>query len=378
MHQSQRGHGLRGVLRGVYCPHTKAHMHRRQTHIDALKLIAAQLIVLHHFAAYGPVSDALKDAAPQLSAWLFDYGRMAVQVFLVIAGFLAAKSLAPAGRLRTSHPLRAIVQRYLRLMPPYVTALLLAIAASNLARHWLTADFIPGAPGLGQFLAHGALLHNLLGLESLSAGVWYVAIDFQLFILVIALLWLGHGWARAWVLALMLASLFFFNRHEAFDDWALYFFAAYGMGMAAFWACRARRAHMQLALLALLGATAAAALAVDFRGRIAVALGVALLLGLAQWREQNFPAAPPPTPSWLARWVALRGNSSYALFLVHFSVLMLCNALWVHFGLQGADALAWVALAYWVACLGVALLFERWVERPLSGLFLTPKLLYKT
>jgi peptidoglycan/LPS O-acetylase OafA/YrhL len=75
--------------------------------------------------------------------------------------------------------------------------------------------------------------------------------------------------------------------------------------------------------------------------------------------------------------VALRGNSSYALFLVHFSVLMLCNALWVQLGLMGAGALAWVVLGYWVTCLGVALLFERWVERPLSGLFALPKTLLK-
>jgi peptidoglycan/LPS O-acetylase OafA/YrhL len=353
-------------------------MHHRQTHIDALKLIAAQLIVLHHFAAYGPLSDALEEVAPRLSDWLFEYARMAVQAFLVIAGFLAAKSLAPAGRLRVPSPWRAIAQRYLRLVPPFVAALLLAMACSALARQWLTAHFIPAAPTWGQFFAHSALLHSLLGVDSLSAGVWYVAIDFQLFVVMTALLWLGRGWARAWVLGLMLAALFFFNRHEDFDNWALYFFAAYGMGAAAFWASKAQRAGAQLALLALLACAGGAALAVDFRERIAVALGVALLLGLAQWRAQNRPTTPSAGPSWLARWVAVRGNSSYALFLVHFSVLMLCNALWVQQGLQGAGALAWVVLGYWVASLGVALLFERWVERPLSGWFSISKPLLKT
>lgn len=353
-------------------------MHHRQTHIDALKLIAAQLIVLHHFAAYGPLSDVLEDVAPRLSDWLFDYGRMAVQAFLVIAGFLAAKSLAPTGRLRAPSPWRAAAQRYLRLTPPFVAALLLAMACSALARQWITYEFIPAAPTWGQFFAHVALMHNLLGVNSLSAGVWYVAIDFQLFILMTALLWLGRGWARAWVLGLMLASLFFLNRNENLDDWALYFFAAYGMGAAAFWAGQARRAGIQLALLALLATAGALALSVDFRGRIAVALGVALLLGLAQWLTQNAPPRAPAAPSWLARWVALRGNSSYALFLVHFSVLMLCNALWVQLGLMGAGALAWVVLGYWVTCLGVALLFERWVERPLAGWISIPKTLLKT
>jgi hypothetical protein len=40
--------------------------------------------------------------------------------------------------------------------------------------------------------------------------------------------------------------------------------------------------------------------------------------------------------------------------------------------------LAWVVLGYWVASLGVALLFERWVERPLSGWFSIPKTLSKS
>jgi hypothetical protein len=34
--------------------------------IDAFKAIASQLIVLHHLAAYGPISDAVQQIAPSL------------------------------------------------------------------------------------------------------------------------------------------------------------------------------------------------------------------------------------------------------------------------------------------------------------------------
>ena len=44
-----------------------------------------------------------------------------------------------------------------------------------------------------QFLAHALLLHSLLGMDALSAGVWYVAIDFQLFTLFVAVLWLARS-----------------------------------------------------------------------------------------------------------------------------------------------------------------------------------------
>ena len=77
---------------------------RRQAHIDVLKVIASQLIVLHHFSAYGPLSDAMNEALPRITAWLYDYARMAVQVFLVLARYLAVRSLAPDGVLRGEAP----------------------------------------------------------------------------------------------------------------------------------------------------------------------------------------------------------------------------------------------------------------------------------
>ena len=65
--------------------------------INVLKAGAAQLIVLHHLAFYGPMSDHVQPMWPALIDWLGDSARIAVQVFLVIGGFLAAKSLAPGG-----------------------------------------------------------------------------------------------------------------------------------------------------------------------------------------------------------------------------------------------------------------------------------------
>jgi peptidoglycan/LPS O-acetylase OafA/YrhL len=73
----------------------------RDARIDLLKLLCAQCIVLHHFSAYGPLSDGLELAMPQLSALLFDYGRMAVQVFLVVGGFLAVASFDSAQGIRS-------------------------------------------------------------------------------------------------------------------------------------------------------------------------------------------------------------------------------------------------------------------------------------
>jgi hypothetical protein len=56
-------------------------MPRRLIHIDAAKVVASNLIVLHHFTVYGPLAVALDVAAPRLTDFFFEYARMAVQVF---------------------------------------------------------------------------------------------------------------------------------------------------------------------------------------------------------------------------------------------------------------------------------------------------------
>ena len=215
-------------------------------------------------------------------------------------------------------------------------------------------------------MSHVTLLHSVLGYDALSAGVWYVAIDFQLFALFTLMLWLGRSpyWPQALLLGLMLASPFFFNLNEDWDNWALYFFGAYGMGAAAFWAGNSRRPGWFLGLLAVVGLLA---LALDFRGRIGVALTVALLLGFLKWRD-NTNSIRLALPASISHAVGVLGQTSYAIFLVHFPILMISNGLFVRLGLNGTWPAMLVLLCCWVACLGLAVLFEHWIEAPLSRL----------
>ncbi len=339
-------------------------MPRRQLHIDAAKVLASHLIVLHHFTVYGPLADALHGAAPQLMKFFFEYARMAVQVFLVIGGYFAAGSMAPHGHLQLSHLIRRIVRRYLRLVLPFSVAMVLVLACSAVARSGLPSEFIPAAPGLLQLLAHAGLLHGVLGVEPLSIGIWYVAIDFQLYVLMAFLLWLGRRQAQ-WLVALVaLASLLVFNLHADGDNWAPYFFGAYGMGALAWWAGHSRQAGLRLAALAGAGALA---LLWDFRVRILLALLVALWLGFARWRMARDGAAHT-LPEGISRAIRVLGRCSYALFLTHFCVILLANVAWEQLQWTFSGSAGLVALAAWSACVVLALAFERYVERPLSGL----------
>lgn len=317
--------------------------------IDSTKALASQLIVLHHLALYSPMADTLAGAWPRLLELIEEHGRLAVQPFLVMGGFLAARSLqAVAGH----SPGRLILQRYLRLAPALAIALLLVVGATwCLGPHLAGQDWVSPPPTWRELLAHLLLLQDVLGIPALSAGVWYVAIDFQLYALLAALAWAcgrgGQGLADSaapMIVALgAAASLLVFNRDSDWDEWAPYFLSAYGLGVLAAWAqasAHARRWWLALMALLLLDGLA------EPRVRPLLAMATALALYGAshlRWRPGSTAGA---VLGLLSRW-------SYGVFVAHFAAIVLVSGLWLQWGGQGLGA-ALAATA--VACLlGLAL-----------------------
>lgn len=340
----------------------------RETLIDMVKGSACIAIVLHHLAFYGPMSDAALTLFPQLIAWLYDYGRMAVQVFLVLGGFLAAKSLAPQGGARFENAWYQIGRRFIRLVVPYVAALTIAILIAALVRPWFAHDSVPSEPQWTQLIAHALLLQGLLDEESLSAGVWYVAIDFQLFVISVLIFSGVRALPRlpkkqATVVGKLLVvggvavSLLVFNRLTDLDVWGIYFFGAYGLGMMSFWAVQSQRPFMWVTLMTLLGGLA---LAVDFRGRIALALLTSL------WLVWAFREKWQPSSSVISAHLQRIGQSAYSVFLVHFPVCLLVNAVFNHFWpLSALINAAGMVLAFGISLFAGRVMY-RLVEHPVT------------
>ena len=142
--------------------------------IDFLKVFAALLIILHHLSSYGQIAEDARRVLPGLMTWLFEYGRYAVQIFLVMAGYLAAQSLSRYANLKFSANslLKLILNRYLRLFAPYAVALIFTIACAYIARLWVNDEFVGESETLAQFLAHLFFIQGILGLDSISAGAW--------------------------------------------------------------------------------------------------------------------------------------------------------------------------------------------------------------
>lgn len=335
--------------------------------IDAFKAIASQLIVLHHLAAYGPIADAVQLIAPSLIIWLYDYARMAVQIFFVIGGYLAARSVFSNKNNIRSLTLN-LINRYFRLVIPFMCAVVLAIICAIIARDMVNHEFIPDLPKLTQFLSHVFLLHGVLDFDSLLAGAWFIAIDFQLFLIILCISWFGGKAAnsRTVILVIITAtaamSLFWFNRQAQYDDWALYFFGAYGMGAIAYAA--GPRGHSSTWLWLNL-AFAITAIFIDFRLRILIAVSVALTLFLTRNVQIK---AQTKSPAKLERLVHYLGIISYSLFLVHFSVLMLTNAIFGWLNVTDPLSGSIFMLLTWIISLILADIFYHKIEKPAVSL----------
>jgi len=309
--------------------------------LDALKGIGCIAIVLHHLAVYGPMSEVVRGDFPAIISGLEIYARLAVQMFFVLAGFLVAAQLAPEGpplklvllssvslgpsTRSTPSAFTLILKRYRRLATPFIFAIASAILITAVVRPWFVHDSLSAPPSLAQLLAHALLLHDLTGVEALSAGVWYVAIDFQLFILTVLLTACSARVASTWrwafpcmMIALATASLWVMNRHTQYEDYAPYFFGAYALGMLAYWSTRNTLGSIFLLTIAALGSVA---LWLQFRNPIVVALATAISVALAGQR------------GWLAQWprpglLTWLGQRSYSIFLIHYGFVIGINALW--------------------------------------------------
>ena len=207
----------------------------------------------------------------------FEYGRMGVQVFLV--GGDSCRPFAPDGVPVLSRPLNWSGP-YCPPDAPFLLAMLLAIAAPR-ASGCRTKRF-PGARICWRFVAHGLLLH-VVRRPPLSVGVWYVAIgpvvraaasDVGL-----PCVLAGHHpgnacLASGWSVCSASPCAVSFQPDALAGCLGIYFFGSYALGAMSYWLPAPGRPTRCMLIL---GAVGAAALLVDFRPRIALALVTAML-----------------------------------------------------------------------------------------------------
>jgi len=327
-----------------------------------LRAFAALLIVWHHFSLYAPLNEWAAPIMGGALSWLSEYGR-STQIFFVISGYVSAQSMR--GREWDPGQLgRFGIQRYCRLGLPYLVIVIGILPIYAFARGWVPDEVLGQPVSFAQFLAHLFFLQDILGYEALSAGLWFVCINFQLGLLYAFSLVLqrrfgsgDNGMVMLIGWALSLYSLFYFNLDPAGEPWALYFFPFFFMGVLV---SRAMTRGGATGFVIFEGVMLLA-LFYEWRGRLVVAMVFGIVLFIAG------------RLGWGERWshssaLARIGKMSFSLFLVHFPILVLVGALWARLGWNSPAAATAGLLVAFGGSLVAAHVFHRWVEIPAARL----------
>ena len=328
--------------------------------LDAIKAIGCLLIVLHHLSVYSPMFDRVLLLAPTQLAVLYNHGRLAVQAFLVVGGYLTASQLLRAVPAQVQHlPLafsvpRLLGKRFLRLATPLMAALTFTVLVTALVRPWFPHSSLSAAPSLWSMVVHMLMLQDLLRVPALSAGIWYVSIDFQLFAIAVATVWLAgqlQRWRPQWKLrglmvllwfVLATLSLLWWNRQANMDVEGLYFFGSYGLGMLAYRVRLSRITAKGWGIIFILGL-----FAFWLEPRLRMGLAWVLALMLAAWPQPEPTAIVSAASRYLRQGLAHLALQSYSIFLAHFAVSLIISAIWFHAGWQ----------APWINVIGLGVSF---------------------
>lgn len=150
----------------------------RLRHIDALRAIAAMLVLWRHVAdAYVNLGPGISGRWLQSAAAAVDAGRIGVVAFFLISGFVIPfsvnpKSPAPVGTF--------LIRRFFRIYPAYW----LSVPLGALTAFWIWG----GTFGVKEVLVNLTLLQDFFGVPAAEGVYWTLRIEWMFYLLCAALL----------------------------------------------------------------------------------------------------------------------------------------------------------------------------------------------
>jgi peptidoglycan/LPS O-acetylase OafA/YrhL len=271
-----------------------------------------------------------------------ELGAVAVAVFFALSGFIVAEAL---DSFYADRPGAFIVNRCLRVIPPYLAAFALAVALDSwlftrgvlqaldaplIGRPWALPTLLAGAV---EFLP-GLPAHRLSGQDfSFIPFVWTLRVEFAFYAtacaFVLAMAYIGRTarrWMRTAAFATFYASfaVFLLLRHHAGARQLLNapFFA---FGIVTFLLLRDRSAILRAHWLAIAAMVPLAFVLCGERGHAILGwqlpLLASLFAGVVGLSRLQLP------PGWQRRWDRRLGGLSYPLYIGHGIVLTLLASL---------------------------------------------------
>ncbi|MFD4245221.1 acyltransferase family protein [Streptomyces sp. NPDC058525] len=334
--------------------------------LDGLRLIAALMVVFHHYVGFGGNADPSKNAWTKpvdvvfpTASWLASYTWTGVEFFFIISGFVICMSSwgRSLGDFFTS--------RVVRLYPAYWFAVLATTAVVTL---W---PLVVQPLGAKDVLLNLTMLQEPFKVGSVDAVYWTLWVELRFYLLFALVVWKGVTYRRVVLFCVLwtVASVLVTAGRAPFADYILmpeyspYFVAGVAMYLMhrfrptlllwgivlVSWLFSVRQVTLYNdALAGSLGRTMDSKPAI-----VLMTLGYLVMIVLALGGL-----------SWVrGKWLTVAGATTYPLYLLHEHIG------WTGIRLLRNDLSPWTLVAVMtLGMLAAAWLVHRFVERPLSAL----------
>jgi peptidoglycan/LPS O-acetylase OafA/YrhL len=237
------------------------------------------------------------------------------------------------------------------------------MVCATIARSVHYEEYIGEPETFLQTFAHFFFLQKIFGFESISVGVWYVAIDWQLYIFISLLLFSIKRLRTVLVILAMIttASMMYFSHADFLEDYFIYFVGAYGLGVIAYLADDAShpqtRTPARICIL-LFGILIVSDTFFEIQIKNIIDWMVALLL---VWKGRHLYRSETFRWTRICIWFSQR---SYCAFLIHFSVLLLGNSIYYYYQFQSPNLALLMMIGIWLISWVFAHLLYQFVEYP--------------
>lgn len=198
---------------------------KRLSHIDALRGIASFAVCWFHLT-----NGYANNSPVRISG---QFGWLGVEVFFVISGFIIPYALYSSGYLLRHDWFKFVWKRIVRIDPPYLVAMLLALLLLYVSA------MMPGFRGvqpdvsLTQVLLHLGYLNGIFGYPWLVVVFWTLAIEFQFYLFISIVFPLIRN-ERVSVLALTLMACLFASFLMPAEIYVFHYLGLFMLGISVF------------------------------------------------------------------------------------------------------------------------------------------------
>jgi peptidoglycan/LPS O-acetylase OafA/YrhL len=148
--------------------------------IDGLRFVAIVSVVLYHVSIYVTAKSG-RDASGDILATVLEQGKLGVQLFFIISGFIIALPFARAHFEGKERPgLKAFfLRRLTRLEPPYLISLAIGYVLILLVRASSSLELLPHLAA-SAFYVHNVAYNTV---SAINAVAWSLEIEFQFYVI---------------------------------------------------------------------------------------------------------------------------------------------------------------------------------------------------